>query len=181
MMRFARLTYRIHDRLFGHQVARGYAIELPTPFAGLRFCVRHKDDRWVIDHYDSGLGVNAPVAGIGTEPARIEEYRRLTFDHTSRERCVRSLVACLNYLVGTGQLRPLFDRHGYGWCADEALDVMAAHWGRFKDDEHKFSAMADTHGKHWHDVLDQLREREAYYSLQRDWQAVALQFGTPVI
>lgn len=180
-MRFAPLTYRIDDRYIGSRPVTGYAIELPAPFRGLRFCARNQDDRWIIDHYDSGLFVHAPLGGFGADPAAIEESSHLIFDNTSRDRCVKSLVAFLNYLVGTDQLRPIFERPGYGWCADEALDVMAAYWGRLKDDEHKFSAVADAHGKHWHDVLDQLRQREAYFSLQRDWKAVALQVGTPVI
>lgn len=118
-MRFAPLTYRIAMRA-GAKTVRGYAIQLPAPFTGLRLCVRDTGVGWAIDHYDSGCGFGGPVAAIGAHADALAECRRWAFDRTSRARCVDSLVRYLEHARNTGVLERLFKRHGFGWCVAEA-------------------------------------------------------------
>lgn len=125
-MRFAPLTYRIE--LFSGQsthLVTGYAVELPAPFRGLRFCVRESAIHrgWSVDHYDSGHGFGGPIAAVGASAEQRAYCRRWSIDHTSRQRCAESLVRLLHHMHARGELRPLFERHGFGWCIDEAFMI----------------------------------------------------------
>ena len=101
-MKLAPLTYRVAHWADSREV-RGYAIQLPPPFAGLRFCVRKSGRQWFVDHYDSGIGANGNITST-----------------YSRRDAVERLVLRLHAQVEDGTLRKQFDRYGYGWCLDEA-------------------------------------------------------------
>jgi len=123
-MRFAPLTYLVATR-FGPGTVTGYAIQLPAPFAGLRFCVRDSGHGWTIDHYDSGHGFGGPAHGIEADRATIDYCKRWAFDRTTREACAWSLYRYLTHAHFTGRLAGIFERHGFAWCL-EALDPVPA-------------------------------------------------------
>lgn len=116
------ITYRIACR-YGTERVTGWAIQLPAPFTGLRFCVRRATPRaWCIDHYDSGMAVTGPqlIVCASYTARQLAEARRLACDHTSRRACAAWLVRWLKHTHRGGRLRETLVQHGYGWCADEA-------------------------------------------------------------
>lgn len=123
-MRFALIGYRIATAS-GPKRVTGWAIHLPAPFAGLRFCVRRATPRaWCIDHYDSGMAVTGPqllVCSLHTYTDReLALANRLACDRTSRAACAAWLVRWLKHTHRGGRLRETLVQNGYGWCADEA-------------------------------------------------------------
>lgn len=76
-MKFKLMKYRIHDRVTGSRLVRGYAIDADIP---VRLCVRWKSKGWwVIDHYDTGWWINIFCSGdtkLGAAVAGVEKVRR---------------------------------------------------------------------------------------------------------
>lgn len=54
-IRFAPLRYRVLC-IDGYRWRDGYAIDLPG-HPGLRFCTAQLCGRWIVDHYDTGMGL----------------------------------------------------------------------------------------------------------------------------
>lgn len=56
-MRFKKINYRIHHRVFRSIPVIGYAVN--DPQTGVRYCVRQVSRRyWKADHFDSGLSLD---------------------------------------------------------------------------------------------------------------------------
>lgn len=83
----------------GEHLVVGHAIDLPKPFADMRFCARRDGKEWVIDHYDSGLAMIGPVVNALEErKGRLNYMRRWQRDTASRDRAVSWLVRYLRRL-----------------------------------------------------------------------------------
>lgn len=118
---FVPVHYKIQTHLTGHHYVNGYAWQLPAPLSGLRFCVRECNGEWVIDHFDSGLGVHGPLIEVGDQDRRRLAYvRRWRRDGATLERCARWLERYLRHQHRRGELRRVLEKNGCGWCADEA-------------------------------------------------------------
>lgn len=101
----------------------GWAVQLPAPFARLRFCVRRDGaGRWCADHFDSGLGMVGPVVSVTAvlTPALRRALERAHASTRSRAACARWLYEELLRRQGDGSLRASFHAVGYRWCLDEA-------------------------------------------------------------
>lgn len=99
------ITYRIACHLSTPEV-HGYAIRLPAPFAGLRFCVRRTGREWGIDHYDSGMGIFGPVINVDeSDPKVIAYMRHWQLRRETRLACVGWLVRWLHHLRNSNRLR----------------------------------------------------------------------------
>lgn len=117
---FVPVHYKIAT-LSGSPYVNGYAVRLPAPFSGLRFCVREDRGQWTVDHFDSGMSCSGPVMSVGEKRSHVVKYvNRWRRDGRSRTSTVRWLVEYLTHLYRTGKLRTLFGKHGCGWCLSEA-------------------------------------------------------------
>jgi hypothetical protein len=115
------VNYKIATSLPIVTYVHGYAVKLPPPFSRLRFCVREDRGQWTVDHFDSGMSCSGPVMSIDERRSNVVKHvRKWRRDGRSRARAVRWLVDYLTYLRRSGKLRPLFEKHGYGWCLREA-------------------------------------------------------------
>lgn len=78
-----------------------WAVKLPPPFHGLRFCLRRIARGWIVDHYDSGKIVTSARG-------------------PTRDLAVDRLIQRLCAAHAGGRLRRVFADVGYAWCLDEA-------------------------------------------------------------
>jgi len=79
------LTYRLDRQPGGIRYVHGFALDLPAPWKGLRFCISDDSGCWQIDHFDTGR--RFPLR-IMTHPltGRVWRYE------LSMEDCVRRLL-----------------------------------------------------------------------------------------
>lgn len=119
-MKFLPVDYRI-DCLLGPRDVRGYAFQAPAPFDRLHFCVRRDGREWVIDHFESGLGVSGPVVSVTardrTALTYVEKWRA---DRRSRSKAVAWLLRYLPEARRVARVHEGFERNGFGWLLAEA-------------------------------------------------------------